>query len=319
MKPTLDSFQKSFPEVPSVPRWAQLIPSHSEGDSIFAAASGLSLLTTFLRASPAYLGALCERLALKAATAANRAAKRPEDEDTIRDHWWLRHADEDLTPAAQLFEAYRRVSRSRGGLAAWTPEHLSHFASLFGRPLTQPAGTSLAAVIERSRAAANPVHAAANAASAMFTHEPDIEGLSHLVADAVLADRLGWDRPLPLLASFVATPTLRAGGNKRRAVPSDPNWPSTVFGAYALSVPFVLQIATTLSRHGQALIAIAPKLRAKQSPAVIDQLLSSAYLLRSKPIARMSPRAMGRLLDRLSDAGCIQEVSQRPVFRLYGL
>ena len=69
------------------------------------------------------------------------------------------------------------------------------------------------------------------------------------------------------------------------------------------------------------LLVVAPKLRAKPAPKIVDFLfgrdcLSPAEAARKAPI---TGRAARRLFDRLVALGAARELSARPAFRLYGL
>jgi uncharacterized protein DUF1403 len=56
--------------------------------------------------------------------------------------------------------------------------------------------------------------AAAQAARLVVAQRPDAEILSLWLADAVLAARLKWPRPLPLIAGSLVHPSLRSGGHR---------------------------------------------------------------------------------------------------------
>jgi Fic family protein len=96
---------------------------------------------------------------------------------------------------------------------------------------------------------------------------------------------------------------------------------NTAAAAFALAAASALDLAADLSRRSETLIAVAPKLRAKQAAKIVDLLLAedcvaSAEAARTAP---MTDRAARRLFDRLVELGAAREVSGRPAFRLYGL
>jgi hypothetical protein len=169
-----------------------------------------------------------------------------------------------------------------------------------------------------------PLSAAAKAAAAVFSAFPDApappsEIPSLWVFDMVIALRLRWPRPVPLIATKLLDPTLRPPGAGRRPRPNDPAWPNTAAGAIALAA--ALDLAAHLSRRSEILIAVAPKLRPKPSQKIVDLLLaedcvSPAEAARHAP---MTNRAARRLFDRLVALGAARELSGRPTFRLYGL
>ena len=127
--------------------------------------------------------------------------------------------------------------------------------------------------------------------------------------------------PRRLLAPSLLDPSVRAGGAGRRAKPGDPAWPKTAAGAIALAAASALDLAASLSRRSETLLAVAPKLRARPAAKVVDLLLaedcvSPAEAARQAP---MTDRAARRLFDRLVELSAVRELSGRPTFRLYGL
>ncbi|WP_163312438.1 DUF1403 family protein, partial [Enterobacter cloacae] len=67
--------------------------------------------------------------------------------------------------------------------------------------------------------------------------------LAHWIADWVLARRLGWSIPVPLLAAIVAHPTLRAGGGSKRVRPGAATWPLIVTQAYGLAAANAIDLS----------------------------------------------------------------------------
>jgi hypothetical protein len=140
-------------------------------------------------------------------------------------------------------------------------------------------------------------------------------------ADLALAQRLGWDAPVPLLATAIAHASLRRGAAGKRPRPGDPDWTDAVAGAYAMAAQEAFALAGELSRRSQALLASKPKLRAKGAGRVVELLLDDDAVspARAAKVARLSDRAARRLFDRLIELGAVRELSGRPNFRLYGL
>ena len=143
----------------------------------------------------------------------------------------------------------------------------------------------------------------------------------HALADLLLALRLGWERPAPLLMTKILEPSLRRGPASVRPRPSDLDWPQVVAAAYALAAGDAHALAIELSRRAEKLLAAAPKLRAKRASRVVELLLADDCVAPAR-VAKscgLSDRAARRLFDRLVDLGAVREVSGRPSFRLYGL
>ena len=210
-----------------------------------------------------------------------------------------------------------------------------------GRPASTPAGSrrrggaarpsraepdALAESLQDQRRGGDPVSAAAKAAALAFSAFPDApaaeaEILALWVFDMVIAIRLRWPRPVPLIATKILHPTLRSAGAGRRPMPGDPAWPNPAAGAIALAAASALDLAADLARRSKTLLVVAPKLRAKPAAKIVDLLLaedcvSPAEAARQAP---MTDRAARRLFDRLVRLSAARELSGRPAFRLYGL
>ena len=308
---------KTVPPAP-IPAWARASGRAGEGDPLFAAGAGLALLDAFLRADPPAAGALRSRLALQSAAASAKILRLNADEGALRD---LRFAVGDaLGPAANLLRLWRDLASRPPGL---DPGRISGAVARLDLAV-DPNG--LAASLKARAWEGDPVSAAAKAAAAVFSAFPDAptaaaEILALWVFDLVLAIRLRWARPLPMIATRILDPTLRQLGASRRPRPGDPAWPNAAAGAIALAAASALDLAADLARRSKALIAVAPKLRSKPAAKIVDLLLnedcvSAAEAARHAP---MTGRAARRLFDRLVALGAAREFSGRPTFRLYGL
>ena len=311
--------RQAFPALAPVPSWARLTGKAGEGEALFAAGAGLALLDAHLRRDPPSAGALRCRLALMSAAASAKILRLNAAAAALRD---LRFAvGDDLGPAARPVQLWRDLARrparvdSRRILEAAVRLDLAP-------PDPERLATALHALAEGPD---DPVSAAVQAAALAFAACPDApspeaEVLALWVADLILALRLRWPRPLPLIATKVLDPALRSDGGGRLR-PGEPAWSKIAAGAIALAAAFALDCAADLSRRSNTLLAVAPKLRAKASSKVVDLLLaedcvSSADAARKAP---MTDRAARRLFDRLVALGAVRELTGRPAFRLYGL
>ena len=181
----------------------------------------------------------------------------------------------------------------------------------------------LAASLKACAGEGDPVSAAARVAALAFSAVPDApaagaEILALWTFDMVIAIRLRWPRPVPLIAVKILDPTPRA---ERRPRPGDPAWPNAAAAAIALAAAAALDLAAELSRRSNTLIAVTPKLRSKPAVKIVDLLLSQdcASPAEAARTAPMTGRAARRLFDRLVVLGAARELSGRPTFRLYGL
>ncbi|SDR63384.1 Protein of unknown function [Rhizobiales bacterium GAS113] len=280
-------------------------------DAAFLAGAGLGALDGIVRANPPWAGAWRQRLALAAAAA--RMAGRREDEASLRDAWYLRRPDQDPGPAGRMLGAWRRLARSSGIF-----ELVGEAAAAFGLPADE--GVLEMVTIQGLANSDRPaLVAAAEAATLVMAGRPAFEILALFVADAVLAQRLRWPTPVPLLAGQILHPALKTGGNGRRPRPGDSDWLRSSNLAFARAAASACDLAAELARRAEKLQALAPKLRAKGAGAVIAAILNDDALTAASCAGPMSDRALRRLFDRLVTLGAVRELSGRDTFRLYGL
>jgi hypothetical protein len=300
-----------------VPAWARASGRAGQGDPLFFAGAGLALLDAHLRRDPPAAGALRARLALQSAAASAKILRLNTHEGALRD---LRFAvGDDFSPVAKLVRLWRDLAARPPSLDA---ARLAAAAAALDLAV-DPNG--LAPRLKACAGEGDPVSAAAKAAAFTFSAFPDApaaeaEILALWLFDLVLAVRLRWTRPLPLIATKILDPGLRSDGGGRPR-PGDPAWPNTAAAAIALAAASALDLAADLSRRSETLLAAAPKLRAKPAAKIVDLLLaedcvSPAEAARQAP---MTDRAARRLFDRLVALGAAREFSGRPTFRLYGL
>jgi hypothetical protein len=154
-------------------------------------------------------------------------------------------------------------------------------------------------------------------ASFALTQRPDSEILALWLADAVLAARLKWPLPLPLIADALLHRSLRRHG--RRPHPGEESWAASCCAAYAIAATQACDLFAELERGSQKLLAVERRLRAKGARAVVEKLHDEDAVLPSGRIAHMSDRGLRRLFDRLVALGAVRELTGRSTFRLYGL
>ena len=215
--------QQAFPSPAPIPAWARARGWAGVGGPLFAAGAGLALLDAYLRADPPAAGALRSRLALQSAAASAKILRLNADEAALRD---LRFAVGDPGgPAANLLSLWRNGASRPPSL---DPGRILDAAARLDLAVDS---NGLAASLRACAGEGDPVSAAANAAALALSAIPDAlaptsEILSHWAFDMVIAIRLRWPRPVPLIAAKILDPTLRLPGAARRPRPGDPVWPN---------------------------------------------------------------------------------------------
>ena len=204
-----------------------------------------------------FAGVWRRRLALKAAAASARIARRGEDEATLRDAFFLRHGGDDPGPAGRMLVAWRGLDRS----APLADDAVFHVAETLQLKVDDALRAAIADVQQLAGSAQAAPFAAAQAARLVVAQRPDAEILALWLADAVLAARLKWPRPLPLIAGALLHPALRTGGH--RPYPGDANWTLSCCVAYGRAAAQACDLFAELGRSSQKLIAVAPRLRAR--------------------------------------------------------
>jgi hypothetical protein len=237
---------------------------------------------------------------------------RREAEADLRDAWFLRAKGAALGPAGEHLQAWRMLASN----STLSLDGLRRVAGCFGVNASIPLA-EIFALIERKDG--NPIRAAAQTAAAVSKLNPAAEFLGLWLADFVLARRLRWPQPVPLLATKISDPTIRRAAHARTSHPEDESWEKVVALAYAQAAASAIDLAGDLSRRAHNLLAQRAKLRAKGAGKVLDTLLEEDALAPSARIGGMSDRAMRRIVDRLVTLGVARELTERPTFRLYGL
>ena len=187
-----------------IPSWVRASGRAGEGDLLFAAGASLALLDAHLRRDPPYAGALRQRLAVHSATATAKILRLYADAAALRD---LRFAQsEDSGSAAKILSLWREIA---GRPPSLDPRRIGEAAARLD--LTPPDPDALVADLRQIvKSADNPVSSAAKAAAMGFeafldASSPEAEVLALWIADLILALRLRWHRPLPLIATTILT------------------------------------------------------------------------------------------------------------------
>jgi Protein of unknown function (DUF1403) len=131
----------------------------------------------------------------------------------------------------------------------------------------------------------------------------------------VLAHRLKWPAPVPLIAAQIRRGDLRAA---TRDHDGDRAWQTTWMLAYARAAAAAADLYAELALRGHQLLGAAPKLRGRDAARRVEILLTEDAQAATAGAAA-TDRSSRRLFDRLVAIGAARELTGRPTFRLYGL
>jgi Protein of unknown function (DUF1403) len=262
-----------------------------------------------------FAGVWRRRLALKAAVASVQIKRRRENEAALRDAFLMRRSGDEIGPSGRLLLAWRALDRS-SPLDDDAVAHVLNLLEIKEDDALRGAIAGAQKLVTYNRPA--PV-AAAQAASLVFTVRPKAEVFALWLADTVLAVRLKWPMPLPLLAPALLHSSLRTAGC--RACPGDGNWTEKCWAAYARAAIEACDLFAELQPRSQKLLAVAPELRSKQAAAVIELLHNEdavlpAWLQRAVKISKWSAH---RICDRLVDLDALRVLTDRPHSPQYGM
>ena len=306
------------PPPPRVPAWA--LPGGAvehDTDAAFFAGAALNSLDNLVRSEPAWAGAWRQRLALKCAAVAVRLAGRSEDEAALRDAWYLRPADGDPGPAGSILAAWRQLASRSPVIDA---ARLAEVVDLLGMRWDNGFADLPSAIDDVARSGRPAPFAAAAIAGQVVAVSPAAELLAWWCADLLLAQKLRWAKPVPLLMAQVFSSAFRTmARGPKRIRPGGEEMERAVCLALAQGSDDALRLAADLSRRAERLALVMPKLRAKAAGDVVRKLLEDDAVpgtLTTRTLSRFGSR---RLFERLQTFEAVRELSGRDSFRLFGL
>ncbi|WP_246800842.1 DUF1403 family protein [Mesorhizobium amorphae] len=313
----------------TVPAWlrravpdAQSLAGQDVEDVALAAGAAVFALDAVVRRQERWAGAWRRRLALTGAAVTARQMGRVEDENALRDAVLLTRPGDDVGPAGRMLVAWRK-------LAATPAENLLTEASIgavladLGFARDEGSVRDLTHEFREPGASEGTVGRLTGAIASAERHGLG-RALGAWLADALLAQRLGWGHAVPLLGAEAALgtssrPRRSATSSVATGTETNPERAKNLLAAQARAALRAIDLSAELERRADRLLAVAPKLRAKAADAVVDRLLSDDAIVASERIAGMSDRGLRRLFDRLVELGAVRELSGRPTFRIYGL
>ncbi|WP_428929685.1 DUF1403 family protein [Marinibacterium sp. SX1] len=277
-----------------IPSWASSARAEDLEDAAFFSGAVLSQLHLVLECEGVPLALLRDRLALRAAAACVAFSGRPERAAELRDAIHLLRPGDLPGPAGETCLEWRR--------AAERPLSVKSLARAL--PGIEPG--QIATWLDAGRGP--PVTRAAMVLEAVLSEAPRATTPALVLADAALAQALGWPHLVPLLATGLKRADLRKQGCDLRLA---------CHRALIGSCSEAVRLSADLTRRAAHLKAVTPKLRAKAAGAAVEMLLTCDAVA---PAALPMPdRAARRLCDRLVDLGAVRELTGRDTFRLYGV
>tara|TARA_B100001167_G_scaffold190084_1_gene156029 strand:+ start:5514 stop:6347 length:834 start_codon:yes stop_codon:yes gene_type:complete len=277
-----------------MPAWVTSARGETLEDVAFLSGAALNHLHLVLGRAEVPQALLRDRLALRAAEACVAFSARPERAGELRDAVHLLRPGDLPGPAGEAYLAWRRAAERPLSIKA------------LGRALPTLEPGQIVTWLDAGQGAA--VGRAAMVLEAVLTEAPRADVAALILADSALAQALGWDHLVPLLAAGLKRADLRKRGDDLRLV---------CHRALVSSAVEAVRQAADLARRAAHLKSVAPKLRAKGAGDAVAMFLTRDAVA---PSALPLPdRAARRLCDRLVDLGAVRELTGRDTFRLYGV
>ncbi len=280
--------------LPRIPAWVTSARAEALEDVAFLSGAALAHLHLVFGHEEVPQALLRDRLALRAAEACVAFSGRTERAGELRDAVLLMRPGDLPGPAGETYLTWRRAVERPVSVKA------------LGRALPTLELGKIATWLDAGQGA--PVTRAATVLETVLTEAPRQEVPALILADAALAQALGWDHLVPLLAAGLKRADLRKRGEDLRLA---------YHHALILSAVEAVRLAVDLARRAAHLKAVAPKLRAKGAGDALEMFLTRDAV---PPSALPLPdRAARRLCDRLVELGAVRELTGRETFRLYGV
>lgn len=277
-----------------MPPWVTPARGEAPEDAAFLSGAALSHLHVVLGRDDVPHALLRDRLALRAAEFCTGFAGRPERAGDLRDAIHLLRPGDLPGPAGETCLAWRRAVERPVSVSA------------LRRALTGVEATQIAGWLDVGQGA--PIARAAAVLETVLAEMPRAEVTALVIADAALAQAVGWRFLVPVLAAGVRRADLRKRDDDLRLA---------CHRAVVASAIEAVRLAVDLARRAGRLEAVAPKLRAKGAGKAVEMFLTrDAVAPTALPLPDRSAR---RLCDRLVDLGAVRELTGRDTFRLYGI
>ncbi len=288
--------------LPHLPDWVTSGRAETPEDVAFLSGAALNHLHLVVRRDDVPQSLLRERLALRAAEACVTRSGRPERAGELRDAVGFLQPGDEPGPAGEVALYWRRaverpvsVNALHRALSMVSKEQIAVWLDGF-----DPRGAGQCSPVARSAAVLETV----------LAEMPREEVSALILAEAVLAQALGWKHLVPLLAAGLRRGDLRQSGEDLRLA---------CHRAVIASATGTARLAADLTRKAARLKVLAPKLRAKGAGEAVTLFLARDAVAPAAITSLNSDRAARRFCDRLVELGVARELTGRDTFRLYGL
>ena len=280
--------------LPRMPAWVTSARSETLEDVAFSSGAALNHLHLVLGREDVPHALMRDRLALRAAEACVTFSGRPERARELRDLLHLLRPGDLPGPAGEIYLSWRRAVERPMSIKTLHRAMPTFELDQIGTWLDAGQGA--------------PVSRAAMVLETVLMETPRAEALALILAEASLAQSLGWKHLIPLLAPGLRRGDLRKQGDDLRLA---------CHRALIASAVETARLAADLTRRAEHVKAVAPKLRAKGAGEAVGMFLArDAVAAAALPLPS---RAARRLCDRLVELGAVRELTGRDTFRLYGV
>lgn len=285
-----------FDNLPRIPSWVTSTRVEAAEDVAFLSGAVLAHLHLVLGNESVPQSLLRARLALRSAEVCVTHQGRPERAADLRDAVAFLQPGDSPGPAGEIYRSWQcAVERPV------TVKALQQASPEVG-------ADQIATWLDAGQGA--PVARAASVLEAVLSDRPRALPTALILADAALAQALGWSHVLPLLALGLKRTDLRKTASDLRLACNRAILAAAVEAA---------REAADLARRAARLKEVAPKLRAKGAEEAVAQFLAHDAVAPTALTSLRSDRAARRFCDRLVALGAVRELTGRDTFRLYGI
>ena len=282
--------------LPKLPSWVTSGRPETAEDVAFLSGAALSHLHLVLSRDDIPQTLLQARLALRAAEAFVTHLARSERASELRDAVAFLQPGDSPGPAGEVWLAWQRAVERPVSVKALT------------RALPEIDTDQIATWLDTGQG--RPVARAASVLQAVLTDRPRDPASALILADAALAQTLGWSHILPLLALGLKRADLRESSEELRLACHRAIWAAATDA---------VREAADLTRRAARMKEVAPKLRAKGADEAVALFLTQDAVAPTSLTSLRSDRAARRFCDRLVELGAARELTGRDTFRLYGV